>query len=66
MCVFSSSFILDIMFVRRTSRAILEEGHTVFSIHLRSAVRALIFLARRIPPFLSPVDHEVDFFVLAI
>ena len=28
-----------------------EEGHTGFLIHLLSAVRALIFLARRIQPF---------------
>ena len=41
-CVFSPS-ILDIKFVGRTSR-----GHTGFIIHLLSAVRALIFLARRI------------------
>ena len=36
-----------------------EEGHTGF-LHL-SAVRALIFLARRIQPFLSLVDREVKF-----
>ena len=33
---------------------------------LLSAVRALIFLARRIQPFLSLVDREVEFCVLAI
>ena len=33
-----------------------EEGHTGFLIQLLSAVRALIFLARRIQPFLSLVD----------
>ena len=38
-----------------------EEGHTGFLIHLRSAVRALIFVARRIQPFLSLVDREVEF-----
>ena len=38
-----------------------EEGHTGFLIHLLSAVRALIFLARRIQPFLSLVDGEVEF-----
>ena len=38
-----------------------EEGHTGFLIHLLSAVRALIFLARRIQPFLSLVDLEVEF-----
>ena len=38
-----------------------EEGHTGFLIHLLSAVRAFIFLARRIQPFLSLVDREVEF-----
>ena len=41
-----------------------EGGHTGFFIHLLSAVRALIFLARRIQPFLSLVDREVEFCVL--
>ena len=41
-----------------------EEGHTGFFIHLPSAVRALIFLARRIQPFLSLVDREVELCVL--
>ena len=41
-----------------------EEGHTGFLIHLLSAVRALIFLARRIQPFLSLVDREVEFRIL--
>ena len=54
-CVFFPS-ILDIKFVGRTSR-----GHTGFLIHLPSAVRALIFVARRIQPFLSLVDREVEF-----
>ena len=43
-----------------------EEGHTGFLIHLLSAVRALIFLARRTQPFLSLVDREVEFCVLTI
>ena len=43
-----------------------EEGHTGFLIHLLSAVRALIFLVRRIQPFLSLVDREVEFCVLTI
>ena len=34
--------------------------------HLLSALRALIFLARRIQPFLSLVDSEVEFCVLTI
>ena len=54
-CVFFP-FILDIKFVGRTSR-----GHTGFLIHLLSAVRAFIFLARRIQPFVSLVDREVEF-----
>ena len=65
LCVFFPS-ILDIKFVGRTSR-----GHTggkvtqdIFLIHLPSAVRALIFVARRIQPFLSLVDREVEFCVL--
>ena len=43
-----------------------EEGHTGFLIHLPSAVLALIFLARRIQPFLSLVDREVEFCVLLV
>ena len=43
-----------------------EEGHTGFLIHLLSAVRALNFLARRIQPFLSLVDREVEFCVLTL
>ena len=43
-----------------------EEGYTGFLIHLLSAVRALIFLARRAQPFLSLVDREVEFCVLTI
>ena len=39
-----------------------EEGHTG-SLHLSSAVLALGFLARRIRPFLSLVDREVEFCV---
>ena len=38
-------------------------GVTEF-LHLPSAVLALIFLARRIQPFLSLVDPEVEFCVL--
>ena len=41
-----------------------EEGHTGFLIHLPSAVRALLFVARRSQPFLSLVDREVEFCVL--
>ena len=49
----------------RTSRVVQEEGHTGF-LHLPSAVLALIFLARRIQPFLSLVDREVEFYVLLL
>ena len=40
-----------------------EKGHTRF-LHLPSVVIALIFLARRIQPFLSLVDRQVKFCVL--
>ena len=76
MCVFIP-FILDIKFVGRTSRGhtgrrshrrkvTQEEVHTGFLIHLLSAVRALILLARRIQSLLSLVDREVEFGVLTI
>ena len=63
-CVFSShpfwtSSLLDV-----PAGVTQEEGHTGFLIHLPSAVRALIFVARRIQPFLSLVDREVEFCVL--
>ena len=64
MCVFSShpfwtSSSLDI-----PAGVTQDEGHTGVLIHLPSAVRALIFVARRIQPFLSLVDREVEFCVL--
>ena len=40
-----------------------EGGQTGFLIHLTSAVHAFIFLARKIQPFLSLVDREVEFCV---
>ena len=43
-----------------TTTTTQEEGHTGFFIHLFSAVGAFIFLARRIQPFLSLVDREVE------
>ena len=65
-CVFFP-FIMDIKFVGRIPAGVTpEEGHTGFFIHLLSAVRALIFLVRRIQPFLSLVDREVEFCVLTI
>ena len=61
-CVFFPS-ILDIKSLDVPAGVTQEEGHTGFLIHLPSAVRALIFVARRIQPFLSLVDREVEFFV---
>ena len=39
-----------------------EEGHKGFLTHLPSAVRAFIFLARKIQPFLSLVDRASRIF----
>ena len=63
-CVFSSHSFWRSSSLDVPAGAIQEEGHTGFLIHLLSAVRALIFLARRIQPFLSLVDREVEFCVL--
>ena len=60
-CVFSSHSFWTSMDV--PAGVTQEEGNTGFSIHL-SAVLAFIFLARRIQPFLSLVDREVEFCVL--
>ena len=64
-CVFFP-FILDVRIVDVPAGATQEGGHTGFLIHLPSAVVALIFIARRIQPFLSCVDREVEFCVLTI
>ena len=58
-------FILDVRFVDVTAGVRQEEGHTGF-LHLASAMLALIFLARRIQPFIFLVDREVEFCVLTI
>ena len=63
-CVFFP-FILDIK-LDVPAGVTQEEGHTGFLIHLLSAVRALIFLPRRIQPFVSLVDRDVEFCVLTI
>ena len=63
-CVFSSHSFWTPMDV--PAGVTQEEGHTGFLIHLLSAVHALMFLARRIQPFLSLVDREVEFCVLKI
>ena len=65
-CVFSSHSFWTSSSLDVPAGVTQEEGHTGFFIHLLSAVRALIFLARRIQPFLSLVDREVDFCVLTI
>ena len=57
------SFILDVGLMDVPAGVTQEEGHTGF-LHLPSAVLALIFLARRIQPFLSLVDREVEVCVL--
>ena len=61
-CVFSSHSFWTSSSLDVPAGVTQEEGHTGFLIHLLPAVRALIFLARRIQPFLSLVDREVDFF----
>ena len=64
MCVFSSHLFWTSSSLDVPAGVTQEEGHTGFFIHLPSAVRALIFLARRIQPFLSLVDREVEICVL--
>ena len=59
-CVFSSRSFWTSSSLDVPAGVTQEEGHTGFLTHL-SAVRALIFLARRIQPFLSLVDREVEF-----
>ena len=65
-CVFSSHSFWTSSSLDIPSRVTQEEGHTGFHIHFLSAVRAFIFLVRRIQPFLSLVDREVEFCVLTI
>ena len=62
-CVFSSHSFWTSSSLDVPAGVTREEGHIGFLIHLLSAVRALIFLARRIHPFISLVDREVDFFL---
>ena len=65
-CVFSSHSFWTSSSLDVPAGVTQEEGHTGFLLHLLSAVRAYIFLARRIQPFLSLVDREVEFCVLTI
>ena len=63
MCVLC---VLSVRFVDVPAEVTQEEGHTRF-LHLPSAALAFIFSReRRIQPFLSVVDHEVEFCVLTI
>ena len=62
-CVFSSHLFWAPSSLDVPAGVTQEEGHTGFLIHLPSAVHAFIFLARRIQPFLSLVDREVEFCV---
>ena len=57
-------FILDVRFVDVPAGVTQEERHTGFLIHLPSAVLVILFLARRIQPFLSLVDREIEFCVV--
>ena len=59
-------FILDVRFVDVSAGVTQEKSHTGFLIYVPSAVLALVFLARRIQPFLSLVDREVGFCLLTI
>ena len=63
-CVFSSHPFWTSSSLDVPAGVTQEGGHTGFLIHLLSAVRAWIFVARRIQPFLSLVDREVEFCVL--
>ena len=65
-CVFSSHSFWTSSSLDAPARVTQEEGHAGFLILLFSAVRALIFLARKIEPLLFLVDREVEFCVLTI
>ena len=57
-CVFSSHSFRTSSSLDVPAGVTQEEGHTGLLIHLLSAVRTLIFLVRRIQPFLSLVGRE--------
>ena len=64
MCVFPSHLFWTSSSLDVPAGVTQEEGHTGFFIHLLpSAVHTFFFLARRIQPFLSLVDREVEFCV---
>ena len=56
-CVFSSHSFWTSSSLDVPAGVTQEEAHTGFLIHLLSAVRAFIFLARRIQPLFSLVDR---------
>ena len=66
LCVFSSHLFWTSSSLDVPVGVTQERGHTGFPIHLLSAVHAFIFLARRIQPFLSLVDREVERCVITI
>ena len=57
-------FILDVRLVDAPDGVTQKESCTGF-LHLPSAVLALIFIEKRVQPFLSLVDREVEFCVPA-
>ena len=59
-------FILDVRLVDVPAGVTQEVGHTGSLSHLPSAVLALMFLAKKIQPFLFLVDRDVKFYVLTI
>ena len=63
-CVFSSHLVWTSGLLDVPAGVTQEECHPGFIIHLPFAVLALISLARRIQPFLSLVDREVEFCLL--
>ena len=63
-CMFSSYLLWTSSSLDVPAGVTQEEGHTGFFIHLLSAVHAFILLPRRIQPFLSLVDREVEICVL--
>ena len=58
LCVFASHSFLTSSSLDVPAGVTQEGGHTGFLIHHLSAMRVLIFLARRIQPFLSLVDCQ--------
>ena len=60
LCVIIPYF-LNVRLVDVPAGVTQEEGHIGFLIHRPSELLALICLARRIRPFLSLVDREVEF-----